>query len=189
MLFRHRPFLTAAPLLVLWVLAAPPNARPVEAASHQWRFHEVFTNADGTVQFIEMKECCGFTTEHELNGKWVLAVGAERQFNFRRNLTGNTAGKSLLLATQAFADLPGAPEPDFIIPEGFLPLDGETLEYWMYSNATWSYAGPQLPTDGVTSLNADGTTGMNSPTNYAGQSGAVVPVDALSWGALRMIFR
>jgi hypothetical protein len=156
------------------------------AASHLWRFHEVFSSADGTIQFIEMQECCGATAEHELNAKWILAVGTDTMFTFRKSLTGNTANKYLLLATQGFADLPGAPAPDFIIPEGFLPLDGETLEYWMYSDATWSYTAGQIPVDGVTSLNVDGTTGVNSPTNYAGVSSSVVAVEPATWGMLKI---
>ena len=34
---------------------------------------------------------------------------------------------------------------------------------------------PALPTNGVSSLNRSGTTGVNSPTNYAGQTGSIGP--------------
>lgn len=172
------------PLFALCFLAAPR----VEAASHQWRFHELFSNADGTVQFIEMKECCGFTTEHELGGKWVLVVEADHQYNFRGNLTGNTANRHLLLATQGFADLPGAPAPDHILPDGFLAVEGDVLEYWQYAAATWDYGA--LPTDGISSLNPDGSTGVNSPTNYAGETGTVdlsVPVAPTTWSRIKAI--
>jgi len=168
--------------ILLVTMALAPGA---EAASHQWRFNELFSNADGTVQFIEMKECCGFTAEHELGGKWILAVGAENQFDFRGDLTGDTSNRHLLLATQGFADLPGAPTPDIIIPDGFLPVESETLEYWLYNQATFSY--DSLPTDGVTSLNADHTTGLNSPTNYAGDSGSVTPVESVRWGSIKVM--
>jgi serralysin len=162
---------------------------PADAASHQWRFHEIFSNADGSVQFIEMQECCGFTAEVNLGGKWILAVDASHQYDFPENLTGNTANKYLLLATQAFADLPGAPTPDQIIPQNFLPLGGDTLEYWLYSAATWTYGG--LPTDGTTSLDRDGSTDVNSPTNYAGETGSIdasVPVDGTTWGAIKALW-
>ena len=165
-------------LAVLWQTPASPD-------SHQWRFNEVFSNDDGTIQFVEMKECCGFTAEHALQDKWVLAVGADNKLVFRNNLTGDTAGKHLLLATQAFADLPGMPAPDFILPPGFLPLAGETLEYWTYTPATWSYNA--LPVDGITSVNVDGSTGVNSPTNFAGESGSLdlTPVLQSTWGRLK----
>jgi len=162
-------------------------AGQLNAASHQWRFNELFTNSDGTIQFIEMKECCGFSAEHELDGKWILVVGGT-QYNFRGNLTGDTSNKHLLLATQGFADLPGAPAPDFIIPDNFLPAGGDTLEYWMYPNATVEY--PPLPTDGITSLTVGGATGQNSPTNYAGESGSidVTPVLPSTWGRMKAFY-
>ena len=174
----YRAFLGSFFLAVFWQTPASP-------ASHQWRFNEVFRSDDGTIQFIEMKECCGFTQEHGLQGKWILAVGANTQFDFRSDLTGDTAGKHLLLATQAFADLPGMPAPDFIIPAGFLPLGGDILEYWTYTNATWSYSA--LPLDGISSVNEDGSTGINSPTNYAGESGSLdlTPVLRSTWGRLK----
>ena len=105
-------------LAFLGAALVPTSARTVQAASHQWKFHELFSNADGTIQFIEMKEAHGDEAEHELAGKWVRADNADNQVNFRRDLTGNTANKHLLLATQAFADLPGArPTPIEINPE------------------------------------------------------------------------
>ena len=151
--------------------------QPALAASHQWRFNELFSNADGTIQFIEMQECCGFTGETSLSSKWILAVHVDHKYTFRSNLTGNTANKYLLLATQGLADTPGAPAPDFIIPNGFLPLNGDTLEYApYYDTATRIYGA--LPQDGISSLEVGpgpdrrahryyygNTTPINSPTN------------------------
>ncbi len=151
------------------------GAAPVSAASHLWRFNEIYSNADGTIQFIEMKECCGGVAEWGLGEKWVLAVNAGNQFIFPENLSGDTAFQHLLLATAGFAALPGVPKPDFIIQDGFLPFDGDTLEYWLYPAATWSYAEGELPLDGILSLNVDHTTGVNSPTNFAGETGSVMP--------------
>jgi hypothetical protein len=164
-----------------------------QAASHQWRISELFTNADGTVQFIEMKEIAGASAEWGLKDKWLLVVGEARQYTFRSDLTGNTAGRYLLLGTQGFKDTPGAPAPDIVIPDGFLPLGEDVLEYWMYPDATIDF-GP-LPVDGATSYNiaypVSGPTGINaqnSPTNYAGESGSIdltVPVRPATWGALK----
>jgi len=150
-------------------------SRSAPAASHQWRFNEIFTNADGTVQFIEMKECCGFTDEFFLEDKWLRGDVSTHQYTFPSSLdTGsNTALKYVLIATQDFADLPGAPTPDYIMPDGFLTVTGDTLRYWFYAPAVMTYTTGQLPTDGVTSLRVNGSTGVNSPTNYAGDSGSI----------------
>lgn len=172
-------------LLVLAVIAsATLLSGTAFPASHEWRFTELYSNADGTVQFIEMQESAGATAEIQLQNKWILAVGANHQYTFRSNLSGNTANRYLLLGTQAFADTPGAPTPDIIIPQNFLPLGGDTLEYWMYDLATWIY--PALPTDGVTSLTPGGT-GVNSPTNYAGETGSIdlTPVEPTTWGQIK----
>ena len=96
----------------------------------------------------------------------------------------------LSMATAAFASLPGAPAPDYIIEDGFLPTNGDTLEYWSYIQATWTYGPTQMPLDGVRSLNADHTTGANSPTNYAGDTGSidVTPIPAAStWGLVTLV--
>jgi hypothetical protein len=175
------PFLCVLASLGAWSHSA-------RAASHQWRFNELYTNDDGTIQFIEMRECCGFTTEINLNSKWILVVGADNKFTFDRNLTGNTANRYLLLATQGFADLPGAPAPDFIIPDGFLALDGDDLEYWAYTAANVTYG--SLPTDGVMSFHVGTGNAVNSPTNYAGETGSIdpTPVQPTSWGILKTLW-
>ena len=63
--------------------------------------------------------------------------------------------------------------PDYFIPEGFFDVDGDTLTYWMYSAATLSFGPGDLPMDGVSSLDQAGNTAANTPTNFAGVSGAV----------------
>jgi hypothetical protein len=165
--------LTAATIAAA-CFAAP--ATPAMAGSHLWIFSEVFSNASGTIQFIEMVECCGAQNETLLQDKWIRSAVAHQEFTFPANLpcTNCTAHKHLLFGTATFAALPGAPTPDYIIPEGSLPffsVGGDTLQYWFYTNATWTF-GP-VPTDGQSSLYRDGTTGCNSPTNFAGQTGTV----------------
>ncbi|MHC4993117.1 MAG: hypothetical protein ACYTGC_19260 [Planctomycetota bacterium] len=153
--------------------AALALATPTWAGSHLWRFNEVFSNADGTIQFIELKESLGSSTEHALAGKWIKSVGLGNQYDFDKNITEDTANRHLLLATPAFAALPGAPTPDHLLPpEAFFDITGDTLEYWMYGMATWTF-GP-VPTNGVDSLGGDDTIATNSPTNFAGETGSVV---------------
>jgi len=163
------------------------SATDAQAGSHLWRFNEIFSNADGTIQFIELHECCGSNAEVNLAGKWVLSDATGHQFFFPENLTPPTANKHLLLATAGFAALPGAPTPDYIIIDSFLTLGADTLRYWSYSAATMPYADGDLPSDGTMSLAVDGTVAVNSPTNYAGQTGSVnagpMPIPTVSqWG-------
>jgi hypothetical protein len=154
--------------------AAALMAAPAFAGSHLWRFSEMFTNAAGNIQYIELKECCGSNIETAIGGKWVNSAANNATFTFPNSIPTGTANKFLLLGTAGFAALPGAPTPDFIIPANFLPTSGSnTLTYWLYGDATLAYAAGMLPTDGVNSLSATGSTAINSPTNYAGQSGSV----------------
>lgn len=156
------------------------------AGSHTWDITEVFSNASGTIQFIELQECCGGAGEiglpgHNLtsNSNTFLIPGGA--------LTGPTSNKFYLIATQGFADLPGAPTPDAIIPAGNVPFfstGGDTVQYVPWD--TWTFGA--VPTDGTTSLERDGTMGLNSPTNYAGQTGSVdtgAPIPTVStWGLM-----
>ena len=43
-------------------------------AAHSWRINEIFSNADGTIQFIELQEQEGFDNEHQFNGKSVICL-------------------------------------------------------------------------------------------------------------------
>ncbi len=154
-------------------------AAPAQAGSHLWRINEVFSSADGVVQFIEMKECCGASSEIFLDDKWVRSDATTNQFTFPANLSGNTANRHLLLGTAAFAALPGAPMPDYIIPANFFDLDADTVRYWFYDQSPLTFSSGQLPLDGERSLNDAGlpanntVVALNSPTNYAGESGQV----------------
>ncbi len=157
-------------------------AGPALAGSHLWRIHEVFSNGDGSVQFIEMEECCGANNEIFINGRWILSAATGSQLIFPENLSGDTANQHLLLATQSFADLPGAPTPDYIIDPDFLDLNADTLTYWNYTAATFPYSAGALPTDGSNSLvclanDFEGCTmfetQVNSPTNFAGETGTI----------------
>lgn len=80
----------------------------------------------------------------------------------------------MLIATQGFADL-GVVTPDFIVPSGFLFVDGGTLNFAGVDGDVnyYTVAYTVLPTDGTMSWNIDGSTGVNSPTNFAGSTGTV----------------
>jgi hypothetical protein len=158
-----------ASLAALVLLLATSSA--ADAAFHLFRIQQLYTNADGSVQFVVLRECCNTDGEHLLGGVplRVTAGGATRTFNFPSNLpSSDTAGKSVLIATQGFADL-GLIPPDYIMPTNFLPIGGGSINYGGVSQLNF---GP-LPTDGRTALLAAGFTAPNLAVNFAGQTASV----------------
>ena len=142
-----------------------------EASFPLWDINEIYSSADGSVQFVE------FTTtangQQFLNGRQLRVVGSgggpTNSFFFPSNSPSPTANHRLLMATPGFAALPGGVTPDFTIPAGFLPTGGGSLS--LVGADTVVYA--VLPGDGVTSVNRTGATAANSPENHAGTIGSV----------------
>jgi len=145
----------------------------VRGASHTWDVSEVFSNADGTIQFIELKECCGGVGETGVCCSHNITSTTNTYPIPAPNLTGPTSFKNLLFATPAFAATPGVPTPDYVFPAGSVPFfsaGGDTIGYTPYD--LWTF-GALVPTDGVNSLNRNLTTGCNTPMNYAGQTATI----------------
>jgi hypothetical protein len=163
-------------------LLVAPQAR---AAHHLWDFTEAFSNSSGSVQFVEL-----FTAAAGENavGAFGITSGAGT-FNFVTNLpTTATANTSILVATSNFAALPGAVTPDYILPANFISTGGGTLNY-ASGVKIWTHGA--LPTDGVHSLLRNGSTAVNSPTNFAGATGSVnlstaVPM-VQTWGLIAIV--
>ena len=82
------------------LLLAAGNA---QAAFHLWRIDEIYSNASGTIQYIEMTALTG--GQQFLNGITLTSTsGTTNTFTFPSNLPGDTTGKKMLLATSGFAD-------------------------------------------------------------------------------------
>ncbi|MDH3685302.1 MAG: hypothetical protein OEP95_03705 [Myxococcales bacterium] len=147
------------------------GASTASAKSHQWRFTEVFSNAEGNVQFIEL-----FVFDPAGTAEWQLAGEALQSqantFIFPNDLPmENTFERWFLVATADFATLPGAPTPDYIIPDGFFDPAGDQLRYrWVVDILPFPGG---IPTDGLTAYLYDGSTALNSPANFAGVVGSV----------------
>jgi len=156
----------AASLLALAPLSGADN--------HKREIKEIFSSADETVQFIEL-----FDTdkdEHILI-ETSISTASGSFFAFPSNLPSTqTENRHVLLATAAFAAIPGAPTPDYIIPAGFLRRTGDTVTY---AATPHSVSFGPLPTDGQKSINAAGVMATNSPTNFAGQTGSVILATAV----------
>lgn len=136
---------------------------------HLFNINEVYSNADGTVQFIE------FVSNDNFQDRWgghsiISTNGASTNtFNVPTDLPSSaTAGKSVLVATQGFANL-GITVPDFIIPSGFLFINSGTVNFPGMDSFSYSV----LPTDSTLSLKRNGTTAINSPMDFAGITGTV----------------
>lgn len=150
-------------VLLLWSLWSVTAV----ASHHGWAPVEAFSNADGTLQFIEMTtsgngenqlSCCNMFAQN-------TATLEENEFAFPYNLsTTQTAGKRLLLATSGFQAAHGI-APDYIIPDNFLTTTAGDV--WYNTALTWSNG---LPTDGVNSYSTGGVTGPGTPTNFSGQT-------------------
>lgn len=158
------------------VASAAPNAF---AGAHSWDIVELFSNADGSIQFIELMETNNFTNEINLGGLQVTSQSTGNAFTFPVNLTPPTTAKHLLLATADFAALPGAPTPDYIIKAGFFDPNGDTIQYHVYD--TFSFGHDVLPIDCINSLYGDGTTGVNTPENYQDEKGTVDACPPCPW--------
>lgn len=172
-------------LRLLAAAAALLATLPAAAAFHLWTMNEVYSNADGSVQFIELTALSGgqqFLGNHTIRST-ANAGGGANSFTFPSDLPGNSAGRRFLIGTQGFASL-GVVTPDYIVPNGFIFSAGGTINFAEGSDS-WSHGG--LPT-GTLSLNRDGSTDTNSPRNFAGQTGTVpasVPslnAQGLWWG-------
>ncbi len=161
------------------------NAQPAMASFHAWDITEIYSNADGTLQFIEW--FTSSNSQHLLAGH-VVTTDAN-VYTFPGNLpSSGTGGHHFLMGTAGFAALPGAPPPDFIIPDGFIDTTGDTLLLRTSPiGTTWetfSFGARELPTDGIHSLICAVHSGaacdstdveVNSPTNFNGASGSVSP--------------
>jgi hypothetical protein len=171
---RHLFRYLMAPALVLWAASAA-------AEFHTYQIEEIFSNADGTVQYVVMHESQGMSAENFWMGNALTSthLGTTQTYVFRNNLPGvmcgyygcgggGTANTRVLIASQGFAAL-HLVTPDFIMPNGFIATDGATLNYAGVDFVTFT----SLPSDGVHALDRSGVVVPNVATNFAGQSASV----------------
>jgi hypothetical protein len=146
------------------------------ASFHLWEINEVYSNADGSVQFVEL-----FTPadgQEFLGGRplTVTGVGTAAPFTFGADLSRSATGNhSLLIGTSNLETLYGL-VPDYVLPPGFL-TDG-TISSLDFAGVD-SVSLTDLPRDGTKSLNgllsdhSPDHFSFNenaSPTNFAGDT-------------------
>lgn len=169
------PLVSALVVLLALVGAAGPAA----AGSHLWRFNEFYSSPDRSVQYIEMKEIGGSENETAISNHWfeTSSYNADHSELLGSDLPFGTANKKFLVGSESYAALEGVPEPDYVLPDGFLDPDGDYVIWWLYQ-ATIIPEGV-MPSDGIHSITMVDETvptysvGVNSPTNFAGETGTV----------------
>lgn len=177
---------------LLAALAWLSTAAQVQAAFHLWKINEVFTNASGSVQFIEMIN--GVDPNQGVLSATNIDSNSSVPFNFPSDLAGSTANKTFLIATPGFGALPGGVTPDYTLPANFFSVAGDTINFGGGLDI-FTFSGAQIPHNGILSLNRNLTTGTNSPRNFHDQQGSVVVTEPSTMvlvglaGSLLMIYR
>jgi hypothetical protein len=186
------------PLHKLFVAAILLVASATCAASfHLFRIEQLYSNADGTIQFVVLRESAGMNGENLLGGRELTSThaGVSQVYRFPNDLPGGdgeyctgyycyanlspTAHKRVLVASEGFAAL-GIVTPDYVMPNGFLPTSGGTLNYAGADQVTFS----SLPTDGTNAIDRNGASLQNLATNFDGGSASVQAGASPSAGTL-----
>jgi hypothetical protein len=196
---------------VVWVLlvgvltlVGTEGPRPVWADNHLIDINEFYSNADGTLQFVELIALANFQTN--LGPTHIGCANsdssvAQQVLDFLTTYPLLDIGETILVATAAFQGAAGF-APDFVMPDGriFLTsgrlkfdhdapnifLDIDAVAYGNYTGPNTGYGLPAaaLPSDGFHSLtrtgpgnnNADDFDSLpNSPRRNDGTEGQILP--------------
>lgn len=159
------------------------------ADHHTLRLHELYSSADGMVQFVLLRESEGMNGQNLLAGRTltVTQAGRTRTFVFPGSLPGsNTANRYVLLATPGYQAAANdyaefaAVAPDFVIPNGFLPTDGGVVDYAGVDTMAYT----ALPRDGFSAVYRSGESVRdNLAQNFSGAAATlpVIPVTAVEY--------
>jgi hypothetical protein len=170
-------FSFAACVAAILTFTSLPSA---QSAFHLWKIDEVYSNASGTVQFIELDASINGGQQFTAN-QTLKSNGHTFSFGPTGNLPSDTTNKKFILATPGYFALTGVPAADFNLGvNNFFSTTADTINYASGIN-TLTFSAGQLPTNGLNSLNraysAGATTftvGSNSPTNFNNATGSTV---------------
>jgi len=159
------------------------------AADLSFQIDQVYSNADGSVQFIVLHETAGLSGQDQFAGSTLTVTQGTRArtFTFPGNLpSANTANHYVLIATQGYVaaatkniEFTLSP-PDFVIPDRFLPADGATINFAGSDQMTYK----ELPRDGFSSVYRSGNAVRdNSARDFGGGAIGlpVIPVTAVEF--------
>jgi hypothetical protein len=171
-------------LVAIFLAVTAPSARAA------FQFEQLYSNLDGTVQFIVLHDAASANGLQGLHGLTLLSApggGPLKTYHFTNDLPSNqTADRRVLIGTRGFAAL-SLVVPDYFIPDQFIPIVNGNL---FFSDATGQLAAASaqfsyqsLVTDGLNALfEIPANTvfvSQNMPTNFAGAS-ASVPVSPVT---------
>ena len=165
--------------LVASALAFAGGAARADVAA--FAIEQIYSNADGTLQFVVLHETQGQPGGHLWAGRTLRSThaGVTKSFVFPGDLpSAATGGRRVLAASAGLAAL-GIIAPDFILPNGFLPADGGTLEFAGVDQVAYA----ALPADGVSAITRLGFATPNAAANFAGATASVpaLPVTAIEY--------
>jgi hypothetical protein len=159
-------------------LATAMVTTPAHAAFHLWNIREIYSDSSGNLQFIEF-----FTSasgQQFVGGQQISVIGTvTHSFTIPSNLPGDTLNHAFLIGTSGIHGA-GGPTPDYIMNPNFLFTGGGTINFFGANSGTYS----AMPTDGVFSRTWGDGNAVNSPQNFAGQSGVVVVPEPGMWALL-----
>jgi hypothetical protein len=159
------------------LVGSPSSA---QAGSHLWRFSEFYSSPDRTVQFIEMQEIGGSDNETDISSHWyqTTTYNLDHSEMLGSDLPFGTANKKFLVGSESYAALSDVPTPDYVIADGAIDPTGDVVIWWFYQ--TILIPPGVMPSDGINSITVVDpvaptySVGVNSPTNFAGETGSVV---------------
>ena len=115
-----------------------------------WSVIEAYSNADASSQFVILAGSSSQGIPY-LDGHTLVATDGKTEHTFAFPMGSAFASTYILVGTQGFADL-HLVRPDFVVPNGFLPLNHGELDL---RPGGW-FEGPGyydvLPSDGVTAV-------------------------------------
>src|SRR5436190_12481109 len=126
----------ALALVKLWrgALAAVAMTFPLVAAAtfHTYRVEQIFSNADGTIQFIVLHETAHSDGENLFRGHQLIVTtntgAAPHVFEFPQDLpSAATSDTRVLIGTQGFAAL-NQITPDYVVPYNVVFLCHGTID-------------------------------------------------------------
>jgi len=159
-----------ATLSLVLIFVTALLASGVALAADAWRVSEIFSNSDGSVQYIRLTT--SVNNQQNLAGQRLTAFDASgrvgQTFTFPSNLSASqTAFRSVLIGTEAFSALTQL-SVDYRLPAGFLFTAGGSVRFG--SIDTLSYRADQLPVNGAQAMSAGKTALTARPVNFLGQS-------------------
>jgi hypothetical protein len=166
-------------LVALFLLiAATFTPQSALASFHLWTISEIFSSADGTVQFIELVSAGPAETS---TSPAEIRTDSGKVYEFPSpNLTGSTLNKRLLIATDNFESIPGAVTPNFsaspALPADFFNPASDRIRLFHPTHGEFhSRTFTSVPTDNVFSriFTPTQTDVANSPQNFTGEVGSI----------------